>query len=351
MPPMFTRDASNLRLGSIATDFREAHDSNHSAEEVEGEVCEDTKEVVLEAIVPIGIHLCNRILHPVEKQGMRRLDVVSCLGLLHSQPEEGPLVVTHKAEPRTRMGVVELTAAEVGRDPAAAIHTNSPKVVGCELLLAMDNGRDAVQVQVLEAHGFAHVQPRAIRKVDTPRIHQLLPLLTGGIHRWVRIEVLDVIERLHVEPEVHVSEDRRGNGGNAERDGGEGIPHLVAPLLLGRHREEARGAGRHQTQDDEEPSEDGLLVVQGEGHAREDTAEDKPRHEDVRADGDQVDSPALARRENAAGGTSLHAASAQGCRGAIARLHRILARVATFAERGVRSGKCRRASTSPGGPA
>mmetsp|Transcript_8208 Transcript_8208/g.21740 ORF Transcript_8208/g.21740 Transcript_8208/m.21740 type:complete len:273 (+) Transcript_8208:24-842(+) len=258
----FARGASSPSLGSVAADLREADDGNHRAKEVEGEVSEDAEEVILEAIVPVGVHLCDGVLHPVEEQGMRRLDVVCCLGLLHGQPEEGPLVVTHKAEPRTRMGVVELTAAEVGRDPAAAIHTNSPKVVGCELLLAMDDGCDAVQVQVLEAHGFAHVQPRAIRKVDTPRIHQLLPLLPGRVHRRVGVEVLDVVERLHVEPKVHVSKDRGSNAGNKERDGGEGIPHLIAIHLLRLHGEETCGTCRHETQDDEQPSEDGFLVVQ-----------------------------------------------------------------------------------------
>ena len=67
-------------------------------------------------IIAVGVHLRHGVLHPVEEERVRGLDVVGRLGLLHGEAEEGPLVVAHEPEARPGVQVVELAAAEVRRN-------------------------------------------------------------------------------------------------------------------------------------------------------------------------------------------------------------------------------------------
>merc|ERR1719217_1079137 len=113
------------------------------------------------------------------------------------------------------MGVVELAAAEVRRHTAATIDADCPEIVRRKLLLAIDDRRYAKEVEILEAHRFLHVQASAICEIYTACIHQLLPFFARGIHGGVRVQVLDVIERLHVIPKVHVAKyncENKSNG-------------------------------------------------------------------------------------------------------------------------------------------
>mmetsp|Transcript_40863 Transcript_40863/g.115584 ORF Transcript_40863/g.115584 Transcript_40863/m.115584 type:complete len:266 (-) Transcript_40863:269-1066(-) len=224
---------------SVPPDLAEADDGADHAEDVECEVGEDAEEEVLEAVVAVRVHLGDRVLHPIEEDRMRRLDVVGRLRLLHRKPEEWPLVVAHEPQAGARVRVVKLAAAEVGGDAAAAVHAHGPEVVRRELLLAVDDGRDAIQVQVLEPHRLPHVEAGAVREVHAPGVHELLALLAGGVHRRVGVQVLDVVVGLHVEPEVHVAEHGRGDGRDQQRQRRERVPHLVHLALPRAHREEA----------------------------------------------------------------------------------------------------------------
>merc|ERR1719231_1372328 len=78
--------------------LRECDRRSHHAEQLEREVGEHAHEVVLEAVVLVGVHLRDWILHPVEKEGVHGSDVVGGLCLLHGKPEERPLIVSHQAQ-------------------------------------------------------------------------------------------------------------------------------------------------------------------------------------------------------------------------------------------------------------
>jgi len=84
-------------------------------------VGEDPQQVVFEAIITIAIHLSNRVLEPVEEQGVGGLDAVGSGGLLDGQAEEGTLIVPHQTETITGVGVVELTATEIRRHGGTAV--------------------------------------------------------------------------------------------------------------------------------------------------------------------------------------------------------------------------------------
>merc|ERR1719379_723203 len=98
---------------SIAANLREPNDCADDAEKVEGEVCEYAKQVILEPVIAIGIHFSDWVLHPIEKQGMCCLDIVSCFWLLHCQAEKRSLIITHQTEPGSSMRIVEFTTPEI----------------------------------------------------------------------------------------------------------------------------------------------------------------------------------------------------------------------------------------------
>jgi len=128
--------------------------------------------------------------------------------------------------------VVEFATTEIRGDPTAAVKPHCPEVVGGKLLFPMDDRCNAVQIKILEAHCFLHVKACAIAEVHAACVHELLPLLARRVHRGVCIEILYVIERLHVVPEIHVTKDRCEKASHKQGESGKGIPHGIPVTLL-----------------------------------------------------------------------------------------------------------------------
>merc|ERR1719272_30562 len=205
------------------------------------------------------------------------------------------------------MGVVELTAAEVRGHATAAIDANRPEVVGCKLAVTVDDWCHTVQVQVLETHCLLHVQTSAVGKVDSSSIHQLLALFAGRVDRRVGVQVLNVVERLHVVPEVHVSKDCCEADSDEERECSVCVPHWVAVARLCPVGKEATHDGSAEAGEHHHPAHRWMLVVHGEGHDRVQCRKHEPWEEDVDAYGDQVHAPPLAWGEHAASLGGAHA--------------------------------------------
>jgi len=289
-----------VRLIRLAlSDLREHNDAHDNTEEVEGEVSEDTEKVVLETIIAVRVHLSNRILHPVEEERVRGLDVVGSLGLLDGKAEEGALIITHETKTRSCVKIVELTAAEVACDTRAAIETNSPEIVRCDGLVANNNWSNTVEVKILETHGVLVVEAGTTGEIHAAGVHQLLSLLTAWVNVWVGVKVLNVIEWLHVVPEVHVTKKGTHSNSNKQSNGAVIEPHtLTSTLLLGAVGEGGGDENSDQTEAEDHPCSSWVLVVERERQHTVDGGKCQPRREDVRADCDEIQALALAAAEH-----------------------------------------------------
>jgi len=221
------------------SDSAEANHCNRRAEQVESEVCENTEQIVLKPGVSVGVHLTDRILEPVEEEWMRGSQSVRRSRLLHCQPEKGSLVISHQTKTRSSVRVVELSTSEIRRNSTAAVQADSPEVVGCERRVSVHNRGDAVQVEVLETHCASRIQSCSVGEVDATGIHETLSRLSRRVDARVRVEVLDVIERLHVVPEIDVAQDRCSHNCEEQCQCGEGVSARISLPLLCAACEEA----------------------------------------------------------------------------------------------------------------
>ncbi len=97
------------------------------------------------------------------------LQLVRRRRLLNREPKERPLIVPHEPEPTPGMGVIPFPTPEVTGDSGAAVKTDSPKIVALKSRVSIDNRRNTVQIQVLEAHRPAGIKTGVVGEVDLKR--------------------------------------------------------------------------------------------------------------------------------------------------------------------------------------
>jgi len=281
---------------------RNANNGTDHTEDVDAEMDKHAQKVVFETVIGEGVHFSDGILHPIEEQGMGRGDLISSLSLLDSQSEEGALVIFHQTETGAGLGVVEFAALEASGSTRAAIDTDGEELVlGRRGLVTDHDGRDAIVVKILEPHSLGFVDGGSFGEIDSAGVHELLSFCRQNVHVGVDVEVVDVVEGLHVEPEVHVAKNATGNHGDEARHGSEGVPHgvVVAAALAHSDDRENKGEGRGKTNEDPGPCR--VLVVEGERCHGENGAEEEPRSEQIQDDRQEINTLAFGgRRENGA---------------------------------------------------
>jgi len=125
----------------------------------------------------------------------------------------------------------------------------------------MNNWGNAIQVQVLEAHCFFPIEAGAIAEVHTSCIHQLLPFLSRWVDRGVSVEVLNVVEWLHIVPEVHVAKDAGQERSDKESQSCKRVPHWVSITLFGSVCKKRCHNDEQEAQAYNEPRPGWMLIV------------------------------------------------------------------------------------------
>ena len=96
--PRLQLKACIMCLLEFVAQLREGIDSTNNTKQIEGEMRKHSKKPILKAVGTVRHHFSHWVLHPIEEEWMRSLNVVGRLSLLNREAEEGPLVVAHQPQ-------------------------------------------------------------------------------------------------------------------------------------------------------------------------------------------------------------------------------------------------------------
>mmetsp|Transcript_26220 Transcript_26220/g.57672 ORF Transcript_26220/g.57672 Transcript_26220/m.57672 type:complete len:272 (-) Transcript_26220:83-898(-) len=229
----------------------------------------------------------------MEEERVRGLDVIHGLGLLDRQPVESAVLIIHEAQPAQCPRVVEAFAMEICRVPVAAVFSDSPEVICVQRRIAQRDGRNAVHLEVPEAHRFGHVELGTLGEGDPTRVHDLLPANPGRTDPRIAVQVPHPEVRERVVGPVFATSDETHDPGQEHREEEEKEPvrlplHIVV-LLPGHAPGEASAeSNHHESSEHHKVTQEGVLIVHFEGQGAEDHAEDNDGHDEAHNDWGQV---------------------------------------------------------------
>jgi len=176
-----------------------------------------------------------------------RLNAISLGLLLDLLPVKRTILVVHHPKPAPLVLVVVLAALKVLLSGRATVLADGPEVVLGHA--SVHNRHNTVGVPVLVLHLVLALESSAVLEVDATLVHQLLALVLLGVDRGITVQTLDLIVRLHVLLEVHVSEHDTGLDADHHKNTTKRIPRIlllvgVFHLLL--HKELAQGEEKEQ---------------------------------------------------------------------------------------------------------